>query len=131
VKLASTTGVKSAAESNMKKKVVQLRFRVVNRGIFDAIKSGDKKVETRAATIKFRGLKSNDKIILVCGKQKLEKIIKSAKIFKNIKELLKKYKPRQINPKISTAKDLEKMYYSFPGYKEKILKNGIIALELK
>ena len=41
----------------MNEAVVQLQFRAENRDIFEAIRAGVKKVETRAATEKFRDIK--------------------------------------------------------------------------
>lgn len=118
-------------ENNMRDKVIQFRFRVVNRNVFEAIKSGKKKVETRAATIKFREIKSGDFIKLSCGKENFVKQTKSVKRFKNIKDLLNIYKIETINPKIHSVRELETMWFSFPGYKEKIKKYGLMAFELK
>lgn len=108
-----------------------LKFRLVNRDIFEAIRVGKKKVETRAATAKYRQIKKEDKVILVCGKSKFEKEVKKVKIFKTISALLKVYKPQQINPRIKTEKETREMYCNFPGYKVKIKKYGLIAFELK
>jgi|SRR3989338_7112100 len=107
-----------------------LRFRAVNKDIFDAIKSGKKTVETRAATVKYRNIKAGDSLVLICGTQRFEKKIKKATIFKSIPAMLKKYKVKQIMPSLSTQQELEAAYYSYPGYKEKIKKFGLIALEL-
>lgn len=114
----------------MENKKIILRFRAVNRDIFLAIKNNKKKIETRAASKKFRAIKIGDKIILICGKEKIERYAKKIKVFKTIKALLRKYKPRQINPKTFSEKEITKMYYNFPGYKEKIKKYGLIAMEL-
>lgn len=43
--------------------------------------------------------------------------------------MLKKYRVRDINPKISTEEELIARYNSFPKYKEKIKKFGIVTLE--
>ena len=102
----------------------------MNRDIFLAIKNGWKKIETRAASKKFSAIKTGDKLILICGKEKIERKVKRVRVFKTIKTLLKKYKPQEINPKAFSEKDLTKMYCSFPGYKEKIKKYGLIAIEL-
>lgn len=107
-----------------------LRFRSVNQDIFNAIISGKKKVETRAASEKYKAIAKGDVIVLVCGKKKVEKKVKFSKIYKSVNALLKTYRPEQINPTCSTVKETRDMYYSFPGYKEKIKKFGIIALEL-
>jgi ASC-1-like (ASCH) protein len=114
----------------MEKKLKQLRFRAINQDIFEAIKNGTKKVETRAASPKFSGIKAGDTIILKCGREKMAKKVKKTKIFKGPKELLLEYKLGLLGPGLRSEKDLEKMYYSFPGYKKKIKKYGLIALEL-
>ena len=108
-----------------------LRFRAVNKDIFLDIKSGKKTVETRAATERYRNIKDGDLIVLVCGKERFEKIVKKAKIFKTIKALVGAYPIKKIMPNISTEKELQEAYYSYPDYKEKIKNFGLIALELK
>ena len=114
--------------ADMKKYV--LRFRAVNRDIFDAIRNDKKKVETRAGSPKFFNIEAGDMLVFVCGKDRFEKKVKKARKFKDIKSLLKIYKPQDIHPKTTNLKESEKMYYSFPGYKEKIRKYGLVALEL-
>ncbi len=115
----------------MGNKTITLLFRAGNRDIFEAMRDGRKKVETRAATKKFKDIKAGDTLVCVCGRQKFQKQVKRAKIFKTIQSLTRAYKPREINPNIRTAKELSAMYASFPGYEEKIKKFGLIALELK
>lgn len=107
-----------------------LRFRAINRDTFDAIRDGRKKVETRAATVKYRDIKVGDTIVFVCGKDKFERRVKTATRLKTIAAMLKKYSVRDINPQCATANELRDMYYAFPGYREKIKKFGLIALEL-
>lgn len=107
-----------------------LRIRTVNRDIFEAIRDGRKRVETRAATERYANIKAGDKLILVCGKNRLEKQVKRAAIFKTVSALLSKYKIVDVNPYAKSAKELREIYYSFPGYKEKIKKFGLVALEL-
>ena len=87
-------------------------------------------VETRAATTKYQNIKAGDTLILVCGRDKFEKQIKKATKFKSITSMLKKYKIRDIMPELATNQELEMAYYSYPGYREKIKKYGLIALEL-
>jgi len=89
-----------------------------------------KKVETRAGSPMYVGIKAGDIITFVCGKDKLKKKVKRAQKFKSIKTLHKVYKPVEINPRIKTVKESERMYYSFPGYRNRIKKYGLIALEL-
>ena len=108
-----------------------LKFRAVNRDTFEAIRAGKKKIETRAFTIKYKDIKAGDELIFSCGKDKFSKKVKKTAVFKSIADLLKKYKPSQINPKYKTADELIAMYHSFPGYKEKIKKSGLLSMELK
>lgn len=115
----------------MENKKVQLKFRAVNKDIFEAISDGSKKIETRAATTKFKNLKSGDIVLLVCGKNKAEKKIKNVQTFKTIGKLVDVYKVSDINPGLKTQEQLTKMYYSFSNYKEKIDKYGLIAMEFE
>ncbi len=100
---------------------------MVNRDIFLAIKNGTKRVETRAATKKYQKAKKGDVLVFVCGKSKFKKQIKNIEHFSSVKSLLKKHKPSAINPNVHSPKELEKMYYEYPEYKEKIKKFGIVA----
>ena len=115
----------------MAMKEYKLRMREVDRDIFNFIKNGKKKVETRAVTERYRDIKQGDILIFICGKNKIERQVKRARIFKSLEAMLKKYKVKDINPKLFTSEELKKMYYGFPGYKEKIKKFGLIALELE
>lgn len=107
-----------------------LRISSKYRYIFQAIKSRKKKIETRAGSPRYFNIKAGDRLVFVCGKDKFQKKIKKVRKFKSVEALHKIYKPQEINPKTKTVEESEKMYYSFPGYKEKIKKYGLIALEL-
>jgi ASC-1-like (ASCH) protein len=108
-----------------------LKFREIDRDIYDAILDGNKKIETRAGTEKFTQLKKGDKVLLICGNDQTEKMIQNVERFESIDHLLSKYEPQDINPKISTREDLIKWYHSFPNYKEKIEKYGLVAMEFE
>lgn len=114
----------------MGSKIYTLRFRAVDRVIFDAIKDGKKKVETRAATKKYESISQGDILRFVCDNSEFRKEVVTAKKFNSIKSLLDEYKPEDVNPNTKTAEELEKMYYSFSGYREKIKKYGIVAWEI-
>lgn len=98
---------------------------------FDEVKAGLKKVETRAGTDKYRKIQEGDTLTFVCGKHKLIKKAKKVIIFKSIPSMLRKYKRTDIMPSTKSLAELEKAYYSYPGYREKIKKFGIVAIELK
>lgn len=120
-----------SSKNAMARKEHILKFRAINRDIFNAIKSGKKKIETRAGSTRYQSISKGDTVILVCGESKIRKVITSVEKFKSIKGILKKYKAMDINPKTKTLAEAEAMYYSFPGYREKIKKYGLIAIKLK
>ncbi|OGN14933.1 MAG: hypothetical protein A3J47_00790 [Candidatus Yanofskybacteria bacterium RIFCSPHIGHO2_02_FULL_43_22] len=107
-----------------------LKFRIINRATFLDIKSGRKTVETRAATEKYRNIKKGDLLVLVCGKEKFEKKVKKARIFKTIVSMVKVYPPDKIMPDVSSVRELREAYYGYPHYGEKIKKYGLVALEI-
>ncbi len=115
----------------MKQATFSLRFREENRDIFRAIRNGRKKVETRAATERYRKIKTGDIIKFVCGKDGFEKQVSKAEVFKTIRALLRVYGVKEINPSIDSEKELRELYNTFPSYREKIKKCGLIALELR
>lgn len=114
-----------------KLKSYTLKFNKVNEIIFKQIKSGKKKVETRANSTQYQNIKEGDSIVFVCDGSSFKKQVAAVSVFKSIESLLKKYKPEEINPALTTLEETVQMYHSFPGYKEKIKKFGLIALELK
>ncbi len=108
-----------------------LRFRAGDKDIWQAIKNGKKKVETRAGTVKYQKVAVGDELEFVCVGQKLIKKITKVEHFKSVEALCKKYRPSQINPNAKTEAELIKMYSKFSGYTEKIKKYGLLAWTLK
>jgi len=76
----------------MESKTIQLRFRAADRNIFESIRKGRKKVETRTASPKFIKIKAGDNLKLICGNDSFNKSVKNAKIFKTISVVLKNIK---------------------------------------
>ncbi len=108
-----------------------LKLRSTDKEIFEAVKSGRKKVETRAATVKNVKMQAGDEILFVCGKQSLKKTITKAAQYKTIKAMMRDYKVKEIAPDLKTENDLRDMYFAWPSYRDKIKQFGLIALELK
>ncbi len=119
--------IKSAVES----KIYKLKIRAVDKDIFDAIKSGRKRIETRAATENYRKIGKGDTIVFVCGKKSLKKKIAGVKSYKSIGAVFKDYKIKDIFPSLSTIGEARRAYFSFPGYRDKIKKYGLISWRLK
>ena len=67
-------------------------------------------METRAASAKYKNIKAGDTLILICGKDRFEKKVKRAGIFKNIPTVLRKYKMGQIMPDVKSYQKFEAAY---------------------
>ncbi len=99
--------------------------------IFNAIKSGKKKVETRAFSPKYKKIEKGMAIVVSCDGETFEKKVGKVEIFKNVEDLLKNYTPEDINPHLHTKEEIFAMYDSFTGYTEKIKEFGLIAFTLE
>jgi ASC-1-like (ASCH) protein len=108
-----------------------LPIRAQDKNIFDAIKKGEKIIETRVGGKKYEGVKIGDTLIFSCNGKKFEQEVLKTSKFKTISALVKKYPFKLINPFVKSVSELTKMYESFPGYKDRIKQDGILAFELK
>jgi|SRR3989344_4893405 len=108
-----------------------LRFRAVDKNNFEELRSGIKAVETRANSTKYQPIEKGDILIFTCGKDKFSKTITKKTHFKSIDMMLKKIPFKKIMPNLKSLAEVKKTYYSYPNYKEKIQKFGILAFELK
>lgn len=106
-------------------------IREVDRRVFEAIKNGEKTIETRKANEQNLAIKKGDIAVFECGQDVLEKEILETRHFKSIDEMLMVYNFKQIMPFVDSKEEMIKVYHSFPGYKEEIEKNGLVAFELK
>ena len=111
-------------------KRLTLVFREVDRDKYQMLVDGRKTVETRAATVKYRGLEAGDEIIAKCGPDKHVSTIVKSRHFTTVDELFKAYDYRQILPSAKNLQEAKDMYSAFPGYKVKIAKFGIMAFEI-
>ena len=106
-----------------------LVFNKLNKDIFEMLRSGKKRIETRAATAKYKKIEVGQDVEFSCDGQRFAKMVSKITHFDSIETLLKNYTPSDINPKLKTKEEIVGMYHTFPGYKEKIEKDGIIAIE--
>ncbi len=114
----------------MPKKYI-LPIRQVDRVVYNQIKSNKKKLETRAGGPKYQRIKEGDTVVLKCRKDRFEKRVVEVRKFKSVKEMLKRHKLSEIDPRFQSAKELMALYHSFPGYNERLKKYGIIVFKLK
>ena len=108
-----------------------LLIRKENKNIFNLIKKEVKTIETRAATDRYRKIKTGDNIIFSCDGQKLYKKVKSAKLFKTIEDLLQYFPLDKILPQAKSLEEAKQIWMNFPKYPEKLKKYGLIAWELE
>ncbi len=113
----------------MKKHI--LKIREVDKINFDLIKSKEKKIETRANIDEYQKIEKGDFLIFTCGNEKIEKEVKSIKYFKSINQMVKEIDFKKITPLVNSIEEMKEIYCSFPNYKEKIKKFGIVAFYLK
>lgn len=113
----------------MKKHIFKIRQ--IDKIVFDSIKDGQKNIETRAATVKYQKTEPGDTLIFICGNEKLEKKVKKINLYRTIDEMIKDINFKKIMPFVNSVDEMKKTYYSFPNYKDKIKKFGLIAFEFK
>ncbi len=113
----------------MKKHV--LKIRRADKVFFEAIKKGRKTIDTRASTDKHRRIEEGDVLVFVCGNDKLEKKVEKVEYYKTIEEMTKAIDFKKIMPFVDSIEEMKKVYFSFPGYREKIDKLGLVVFRLK
>lgn len=108
-----------------------LLIREVDRRVFESLKNGEKIVETRAGTRRYRKIQKGDMLCFVCGQDRLEKQVKEAALFKSIEEMVKVINFKQVMPFVNSVEEMKKVYDSFPGNQEKINQFGLMTFNLK
>lgn len=108
-----------------------LRFRAVNRDIFEQIRTGKKRVETRAASPSYRKISAGDELIFVCGQERFSTRVQRVRHFDSIESLLKQFTVNDIMPTLSTREELLASYHSYPHYRERLKLHGLLAFELE
>lgn len=108
-----------------------IRFRVKDKRNFDEIASGAKAIETRAATDKYRKIEAGDTLVIVCGKNKIEKKVKRAEIYKTLDAMFKKINFKKIMPSQPSVGECKKIYITYNGYAEKLKTFGVVAWTLE
>lgn len=110
---------------------ITVRFREVDRDKFEDIIAGRKTIETRAATEKYQNIESGDTLTAICGKNRIEKVISAVKFYKTPDALIDDLGYTEILPTAVSREEAIEIYYTFPGYREKIKEGGLVALHLK
>lgn len=111
-------------------KIHQVVFREVDRDKFDEIAKQTKTIETRAATSKYRSIKAGDELKFICGENEIVKTVRAIKYFSSLDMMLNALPIGKILPSAHSTEEAKNIYYSFPGYREEIEANGILAFYL-
>jgi ASC-1-like (ASCH) protein len=118
-----------------------LRIRKTDKVIFDRIKSGEKTIETRPMNApessKYYGqMKAGDRLVILCDGQRLEKFVKTTRIYKDFEKYLDSEDLENILGKGTThantgqaKEDARKIHYRFG--RERLDKYGIIAIDME
>lgn len=108
-----------------------LRVRSEDKKLFDALRNGTKSIETRAASPKYIYVKRGDVLVFSCGGEKFSKTVSRKERFSNLPALIHKYDFRLINPFVHSKREFFDMYDTFPMYKKKLKKFGVLAFEFE
>jgi ASC-1-like (ASCH) protein len=106
-----------------------LRIREADRSIFNDLKSGKKRVETRAATSLYKNLARGDTVTFVCGKSRLTKTISKVYRWKSIDAIARQVNFKHVMPEVSSLAEMKRVYARFPKYADKIRLHGLLGLE--
>lgn len=107
-----------------------LTIRETDWRIFELIKVGKKTIDTRAATDKYQRIRAGDILVFKCGKDRLEKVVVKVHHLRDIKDLIQSLDLRKIMPFVSSIRQAKQIWYSFPNYREKIKRYGLVAFEI-
>ncbi len=108
-------------------KTYHLKFRSVDKKNFDQLKSGEKSIETRAGTMRYKDTKVGDKLEISCGDEKITKIIQAIQHYDSVESIFQSADWSRVMPGVATLDDAKAAYFDYPGYKEKIDEHGIFA----
>ncbi len=111
-------------------KRIALRFRSVDKENFNALREGNKKIETRAASPRYQSIEVGDMLVIACGGEKLEKMVQKVAHVRSVDELLEQFALADIFPYAKDTAEAKATYDSYPGYREKIATYGLLAFVL-
>ena len=108
-----------------------LRLRATDKSIFNEIKSGTKSIETRAGTIRYQPIEVGDTLVFVCGSNRCTKKIVKKFHWTSIDAMVRNIGFKKVMPSVNSVKEMKNAYVSYPDYKKKIKKYGLLGFELK
>jgi peptidoglycan LD-endopeptidase CwlK len=110
---------------------ILFEFREVDRARFEEVRSGIKRIETRAAQPKYQDIREGDEITFVCGGDQCAKRVTRVFRWKNIDEMLREVELKYVMPDLDTIQQVKERYASYPKYDRLIEEFGIVGFELE
>lgn len=110
-----------------------LLIRKQDKNIFERIRSGEKTIDTRSSNPNSpkKSIAVGDILLFKCDGKSVEKKVKEIRKYSEFEEYLEKEDLENILGKGTTKEDARKIHYSFPSYKERLEKYGIVAFDLE
>ena len=99
---------------------------------FNAIKIGLKTVEGRPNSLKFKDLRSGDKISFICvsTNELIYCTVVAVRVHRSFYEMLQAHGLQNMLPGVTDIQQGVAVYENFPGYREKVKNNGAIAIKI-
>lgn len=109
----------------------RLAFREIDRDKFNEIAEGRKTIETRAATVKYQRYGKATRLRLYVATIVLLKVVTKVEHFTSLDQMFVSLPLSNISPNAKDESEARSIYYEFPGHKEKIEAEGILAFTLE
>lgn len=106
-------------------------FRAVDRDKFEEVRGGIKIIETRAGTPKYQAIQRGDELLFICSKDRFTKRIIEVRHYGSLDAMFDALPLSKILPSVTTREAAYKVYFGFPGYKEKLAEHGVLAFILE
>lgn len=112
-------------------KSVTLRLRASDKQVFEDIRTGLKEIETRAATVKYQGIREGDTLTFSCAGERFSKKVMRVYRWPSIDAMASEVAFRKVMPRAASVEAMKAAYASYPGYEGKLREYGLIGFALE
>lgn len=107
----------------------ELLFEEKDRARFEEVRSGSKRIETRAMDERYRSIVADDEIVFVCGDDRFTKRVNKVYLWPTVEAMLAEVPIEIVMPGLLTVQEVYDRFSSYPSYFERIEKGGILGFE--
>ena len=107
-----------------------LKFEEKDRGRFNEIKEGFKKIETRAANAKYASIEEGDEILFTCGQDSFTKKVLKTYHWPTVEAMCAEVPLEEVMVGLFTVEQAKQRYATYPGYTERIKEGGILGFQI-